>query len=346
MMEPYQNTTVSGTGPYETSNTGTYTSFSTFGTFGMTPVHNLTQMTDHGTIQEAIDAAMANDVILCDAGTYTEAINIDIPITLTGPNVGISGIGVRGAEAILLNCTIDINNAGNTTLDGLHILRNDGAGGPLNQIDLDGGGINTVQNCIFERNGSNTGQNIRAIATTTAGGNKVVANNKIFGDVSGGLFSGHKSWNNGIYVDQGPFTVSITGNTFLNCRTAMNIDDMNANVTVSGNTLNNNGTHISFGGAASGGSFVLGANDFINNAASTMVNLSGALSTLRIDITSSTLGGVAFGALSNAQLFDVEARMAHKEVSSKKERLLMLRILNTSTILRCQLLKLIRFRIQ
>lgn len=127
----------------------------------------------------------------------------------------------------------------------------------------------------------------------------------------------------------------------------MNIDDMNANVTVSGNTLNNNGTHISFGGAASGGSFVLGANDFINNAASTMVNLSGALSTLRIDITSSTLSGVVFSSLTNAQLFDVEARMAHKEVSaSKKERLFMLRILNTSTILRCQLLKLIRFRIQ
>ncbi|MBK6824815.1 MAG: hypothetical protein IPG87_18245 [Saprospiraceae bacterium] len=82
-------------------------------------------------------------------------------------------------EAILLNCTIDVNNAGNTTLDGLHILRNDGALGPVNQIELDGGGINTVQNCIFERNGSNAGQEIRAIATTTAGGNKIIANNKI-----------------------------------------------------------------------------------------------------------------------------------------------------------------------
>ncbi|MBL7822498.1 MAG: HYR domain-containing protein, partial [Saprospiraceae bacterium] len=314
-----KSTDVSGAGPYTTTNVGPYTSFSPFGVFGMTPVHNLTLGLDYGTIQAAIDAANPNDVILCDAGSYTENINIHKPITLRGPNMGIPGIGVRVAEAILLNCTIDINNAGNTTLDGLHILRNDGAGGPVNQIELDGGGINTVKNCIFERNGSNTGQNIRAIATTTAGGNKVISNNKIFGDASGGLFSGHKSWNSGIYVDQGPFTVSITGNTFLNCRTAMNIDDMNANVTVSGNTLNNNGTHISFGGAASGGSFVLGANDFINNAASTMVNLSGALSTLRIDITSSTLGGVAFGALSNAQLFEVEARMAHKEVTSSKK---------------------------
>ncbi|MFZ1515029.1 MAG: HYR domain-containing protein [Saprospiraceae bacterium] len=310
-----KSTVVSGSGPYTTNNTGLYTSFSPFGIFGMMPVHNLTQGMDYGTIQAAIDAAVANDVILCDAGSYTENINIHTPITLRGPNVGIPGIGVRMPEAILLNCTIDVNNAGNTTLDGLHILRNDGALGPVNQIELDGGGINTVQNCIFERNGSNAGQEIRAIATTTAGGNKIIANNKIFGDPSGGLFGGHKSWARGIYIDQGPFTVSFTGNTVLNCRSGMNIDDMNNNVTVSGNTINNNGTHISFGGAVpTTGSFVLGANDFINNIASGMINLSNVAASFRLDITSSTLAGVAFNALTNAQLFDVEARMLHKEV--------------------------------
>ncbi|MBK6824816.1 MAG: hypothetical protein IPG87_18250 [Saprospiraceae bacterium] len=53
----------------------------------MMPVHNLTQGMDYGTIQAAIDAAVANDVILCDAGSYTENINIHTPITLRGPNV-------------------------------------------------------------------------------------------------------------------------------------------------------------------------------------------------------------------------------------------------------------------
>lgn len=206
----YVNTTITGSMPFQTSSVGPYTSFSPFGVFGSMPVHNITQMIDYATIQAAIDAANPNDIILCDAATYTEAINIHKAVTLRGANFGIPGIGGRAAEAILLNCTIDINNAGNTTIDGFHILRNDGNTGPTNQIELDGGGVNTVQNCIIERNGSNTGQAIRALATTTAGGNKIITNNKIFGDDSGGLFSGHKSWNNGIYVDQGPFTVSIT----------------------------------------------------------------------------------------------------------------------------------------
>ena len=316
----YVNTTITGSMPFQTSSVGPYTSFSPFGVFGSMPVHNITQMIDYATIQAAIDAANPNDIILCDAATYTEAINIHKAVTLRGANFGIPGIGGRAAEAILLNCTIDINNAGNTTIDGFHILRNDGNTGPTNQIELDGGGVNTVQNCIIERNGSNTGQAIRALATTTAGGNKIITNNKIFGDASGGLFSGHKSWNNGIYVDQGPFTVSITSNTILNCRSGLNIDDMNNSVTVSGNTINNNGTHISFGAAVpTTGSFVLGSNNFINNAASTMINLSNVNANFRLDITSSTLSGVAFSALTNAQLFDVEARMAHKEVSASKK---------------------------
>ncbi|MBK6824814.1 MAG: hypothetical protein IPG87_18240 [Saprospiraceae bacterium] len=78
----------------------------------------------------------------------------------------------------------------------------------------------------------------------------------------------------------------------MNCRSGMNIDDMNNNVTVSGNTINNNGTHISFGGAVpTTGSFVLGANDFINNIASGMINLSNVAASFRLDITSSTLAG-------------------------------------------------------
>ncbi|MBK6698525.1 MAG: HYR domain-containing protein [Saprospiraceae bacterium] len=316
----YLNTTISGVGPYSTSSVGPYTSFSPFGVFGTMPVHNITLGLDYATIQSAIDAANPNDIILCDAATYTESINIHKAVTLRGANFGIPGIGGRAAEAILLNCTIDINNAGNTTIDGFHILRNDGNTGPTNQIELDGGGVSTVQNCILERNGSNTGQAIRALATTTAGGNKIITNNKIFGDASGGLFSGHKSWNNGIYIDQGPFTVSVTGNTILNCRSGLNIDDMNNSVTISGNTINNNGTHISFGAVVpTTGSFVLGSNDFINNVASTMINLSNVNANFRLDITSSTLSGVAFNALTNTQLFDVEARMAHKEVSASKK---------------------------
>jgi parallel beta-helix repeat protein len=284
------------------------------------PVRNNTGPTYYSTIQLAIDAATAGDVIDVCAGTYTENITISKALTINGPNVGVAGTGMRVAEAVLLNSTIDISNAGNTTLDGLHIKRTDGATGPTNQLELDGGGTSTVQNCIFERLGSNTGQEIRAIATTTAGGPKVILNNKITGDISGGLFGGHKSWARGIYVDAGAFTVNFTGNTIENCRTAMNVDDYNNNLTIAGNTFNNNGTQLSLGGATvPSGSFVMGANDFINNAASTMVNLSNVAESFRLDMTSSSLNGTPFSLLGNTALFEVEARMAHKEVTASKK---------------------------
>ncbi len=274
------------------------------------------------TIQEAINDPLTLDghTLTVAAGTYTESIVITKALTINGPNVGVAGTGIRVAEAILLNCSIDINHVGNTTLDGLQIKRTDGSTGPTNQIELDGGGTNTVQNCIFERNGANTGQEIRAIATTTAGGNKAILNNKITGDASGGLFSGHKSWARGIYVDGGVFTVNIAGNTIENCRTGLNLDDFSTSVTVAGNTINNNGTHLSFGGSIpTTGSFTLGANNFINNPSSTMVNLSNVAETFRLDITSSTLNGAPFTSLTTAQLFEVEARMFHKERTSTRK---------------------------
>ncbi|MGK4568328.1 hypothetical protein [Flavobacterium sp. 3HN19-14] len=280
------------------------------------PVTNQTTNTHYSTIQAAITAANPNDVINICKGTYTETININKALTLNGPNAGTPGTGSRVDEAILTNCSIDINNAGDTTLDGLTIFRNDATAGV--QLVLDGGGINTVQNCIFERKGSVTGTDMWALTTTTGGGNKVIKDNKIFGDNSGGLFSGHKSWARGIYIDKGAFTVSITGNTFMYIRSAMNMDDYSTNNTVSGNTFSYNGTHISLGGAVpTTGSYSLGANNFINDPASTMINLSSVAESFRFDITSSKLNGTLFGSLTDAQLFDVEARMAHKTAAKK-----------------------------
>ncbi len=275
-----------------------------------------TLLSNHYTIQDGINAAVSGNSIRVDAGSYTENININKSVTLNGPNAGIAGTGVRGAEAILLNCSIDVNNAGTTILDGLHIKRTDAVAG--DQILLDGAGTNTVQNCIIERLGSVTGTGIRALTTTASGGTKNILNNKITGDPIS-LFGGHKSWNNAIYINGGTAPVNISGNTIMNSRTALSIDDYTINVVTSGNTLNNNGTHIGLGGTVpTSGQFVMGANNFINNVSSTMVNCSNVNTNFRLDITSSTLNGVAFNTLTNAQLFDVEARVAHKTTGSKK----------------------------
>lgn len=280
------------------------------------PVRNTTLTQYYPTIQAAVDAASDGHIIDVCAGTYTETINVNKAITLQGANVGIPGNGARSTESTLLNCDITYSSGGNITLDGFRLLRTDAFAG--NQLLLNAGGLNTVQHCIFERNGSATGTVVRAISTGTSGGNKVISNNRFTGDTSGGLFSGHKTWNNAVYVDQGPFATSLSGNLIENSRTGLSIDDHSNSNTVLNNTFTNNGTHISFGGAVpTAGTYVFGANNF-NTSGSAIINLSNVNTNFRLDITSSSYNGTPCASLSNAQLFEMEAQMFHKERSGRK----------------------------
>jgi len=70
------------------------------------PVHNLTQLTDHWTIQAAIDAANPGDEIQADAGVYPERVNVHTAVDLRGAQYGVdpTGAGARtnpAAEAII-----------------------------------------------------------------------------------------------------------------------------------------------------------------------------------------------------------------------------------------------------
>jgi hypothetical protein len=67
------------------------------------PVLNSTTSVTYATIQAAIDAASAGNVIEVCAGTYTEAVTVNTSLTINGPNATIDpNIGSRVPEAVIV----------------------------------------------------------------------------------------------------------------------------------------------------------------------------------------------------------------------------------------------------
>lgn len=280
------------------------------------PVHNVTQDKYYLQIQTAVNEAVDNDLIDVRAGVYTETISIGKSLEIRGPNFDKPGTDVtRVPEAVLENGTLVVTGSGTVKLAGFLILQtNDVA----NVFSLGGGANTTVENTIFERNGVNAGAGTRALVVSAGGGSRVIRNNLFTGDDSGNLFGGHKTWNSGIYVNGGGGgSLLIQDNTFDKTRSAINIDDLDSDIQLSGNEFKDNGTQLSFGGTIpTPGSHVLAANSF-ETPRSTTINLSNVATSFRLDITSSTLNGASFNSLSLPQLFMVEATMFHRGRSGR-----------------------------
>ncbi|MCH6201669.1 hypothetical protein MMU07_18965, partial [Aquiflexum sp. LQ15W] len=261
------------------------------------------------TIQGAVNLASDGHVLVVFPGTYTEDIVINKNIELRGANVGIDGnSGSRVLESIISDGNISILGSNTVIIDGFHIFQTN----TVTPISLGGESEVTIQNNIIERFGNTTGSTVRGIEISNGNGIRNILNNKFTGDVSGGLFSGHKTWNSGIFLNGPLGVINIEDNLFENCRTAINIDDMGSGISLSGNTFQNSGTYLAFGGTSpTSGSFALGANEY-KALISTFVNLSNVTADFRLDISAGTYNGIAFNALPLATLFGIESTMFHR----------------------------------
>jgi hypothetical protein len=280
-------------------------------------IANITQGTYHLAISSAVGEATAADVIGLGAGSYSEgALTLNKALTLQGPNAGVAGAATRVAEARISDSAWAVTAAG-VVINGLEVYQTNNTTSP---VSIQASNV-TVSNSIIKREGVDAGQFVRGIEISPGLAGYSITGNLITGSTAGGFFSGHKSWNSGMYVNGGSGTIS--GNTFENCRGVLNLDDFNAGISVTGNSFRNSGTYLSFGGVSpTAGSYVISGNNFDFNLAvpglpSTFFNNSNVASTFRIDATGNTFGGTATAALSDANKFAIEARMFHRGRSGR-----------------------------
>ena len=194
----------------------------------------------YGTIQAAINAALAGDTIVVGAGTYNEQLTIDKALTIVGANAGIAGTGARGAETVLTGSSGDMATITTTnlvTFDGLRFVANN----DVITTHTQNSNI-TFTNSTFDIQSGGTGGNAFYLSQPD---HFTFSNNLI--DAHGYASAFFQPV--GDPADPSHSEVTFTGNTFVGHPTAyvdgddnvvplfLNLSDVNG--TVSGNTFSN-----------------------------------------------------------------------------------------------------------
>jgi hypothetical protein len=189
------------------------------------PVHNITQNIYYPTIQSAVNAANASDVIECAAWTYNERVTIDKSLTLQGvdsANCVLTGTGLAGnGNGITIN-----NGVTNVNIKKLKIQNYTGASGNAN------GGIYAI--------GGNNNLSVDEVTIqSNPGGSGFYANGPVDNvDITNSRVSGHGPGARGIVIWNGlKSNINISNNWVSNnncCGIELQDGDASG-VTISGN---------------------------------------------------------------------------------------------------------------
>jgi len=154
----------------------------------------------YDSIQAAVDAATAGDVVYVNAGSYAETVTVDKQLAILGAKAGVDGADAgRGTGESTLDGGFQIEADG-VTLDGLMIQDGASIAGSKAGVYLTGDDA-TLTNMLFERGGGFDAY--RGILTPTNDDQSGLT-------VTASKFTG---WATGVYLDSdGDF--EITGNLF------------------------------------------------------------------------------------------------------------------------------------
>jgi hypothetical protein len=211
-------------------------------------------------IQAAVDGASDGYTVLLAAGSYEENVTIDQNIAILGANDGDSANGARGAESVIRG-TVMVTAAHSATekvvIDGVKIFNTSDNVTSFFGIQVSSGADVEIKNSIFTSpipNANNAaGTADRAIMLDTGATGTLLITDNLFtgGPLAQNMFS-TAAWTSAIWSDGRQTAATIASNTFEWVRTAINADDFNDTLTISGNTFQNAGSGISIGGAGGG----------------------------------------------------------------------------------------------
>lgn len=177
-------------------------------------------------LQAAVNAAEAGQIIDLRAGTFVGDVIVDVDITIRGPNSQVAAGGARGAEAIIQGRIVVA--ADGVSLQGVQVAEG-GQGGPFSPagVHVQGDDFTAVNN-VFTRSGPVDGDGYRGIVT--------VAN--VSGvTITGNSFSG---WATGVYLNPNT-TGQVQGNAFDGNFVGLSADNPVPGLTVSGNSFADSG---------------------------------------------------------------------------------------------------------